>query len=89
MKTGIAPSSCEAVRGIISPIIVLEEEGGEQVQLFRLRPKFYRKTEQVAELLGVRWSDEAVIVKRFSGALRWYLGLLRKTPRLDVPGASV
>ncbi|MCI5121134.1 MAG: hypothetical protein D3908_08100 [Candidatus Electrothrix sp. AUS4] len=77
------------MRGIISPIIVLEEEGGEQVQLFRLRPKFYRKTEQVAELLGVRWSDEAVIVKRFSGAVRWALGLLRKTPRLDVPGASV
>ncbi|XCN73215.1 MAG: hypothetical protein Q3M24_00170 [Candidatus Electrothrix aestuarii] len=89
VKTGVESSSCEVFRGIISPIIVLEEEGGEQVQLFRIRPKFYRNTEQVAELLGVRWSDEAVIVKCFSGAVRWYLGLLRKTPRLDVPGASV
>ncbi|WP_339136948.1 MAG: hypothetical protein WGN25_03330 [Candidatus Electrothrix sp. GW3-4] len=87
VKTGIEPSSCEVIRGIISPIIVLEEEGGEQIQLFRIRPRFYRDTQQVAELLGVRWSDEAVVSKRFSGAVRWYLGLLRKAPRLDVPGA--
>ncbi|MCI5137298.1 MAG: hypothetical protein D3922_02515 [Candidatus Electrothrix sp. AR1] len=86
VNTGIAPSACELIRGIISPVIVLEQDDGERVQLVRIRPRFYRDTQEVAELLGVRWSDEAVIVKRFSGAVKWYLALLRKAPRLDVPG---
>ena len=77
------------IRGIISPVIVAEQDDGEQIQVFRVRPKFYRDTRQAAELLGIRWSDEAVIVRRFSGAVRWYLGLLRKAPRLNVPTGGV
>ena len=86
VNTGIEPSACELIRGIISPVIVLQQDDGDQVQLVRIRPKFYRDTQEVAELLGVRWSDEAVLIKRFSGAVQWYLALLRKAPRLDVPG---
>ncbi len=87
INTGIAPADCEVLRGILSPVLVVQEDGG-QVQLFRVRPKFYRDTQQVAELLGVKWIDEAVISKRFSGAVQWCLGILRKAPRLDIPGAS-
>ncbi|MCI5123583.1 MAG: hypothetical protein D3925_03680 [Candidatus Electrothrix sp. AR5] len=86
VSTGIEPSASELIRGIISPVIVLEQDDGEQVQLVRIRPRFYRDTQEVAELLGVRWSDEAVLIKRFSGAVQWYMGLLRKAPRLNVPG---
>ncbi|MCI5167672.1 MAG: hypothetical protein D3903_16670 [Candidatus Electrothrix sp. GM3_4] len=86
VNTGIEPSACELIRGIISPIIVLEQDDDEQVQLVRICPRFYRDTQEVAELLGVRWSDETVLIKRFSGAVKWYLALLRKAPRLDVPG---
>lgn len=88
INTGVAPSSCELIKGILSPVIVLEEHNGEQIQLCRIRPRFYRDTEQVAQLLKARWSDEAVIAKRFSTAVRWAMGLLRKAPRLDVPGRS-
>jgi hypothetical protein len=86
-NTGIAPADCEVLRGVLSPVLVVQEGGG-QVQLFRVRPKFYRESRQVAELLGVQWADEAVISKRFSGAVQWCLGILRKAPRMDVPGAS-
>lgn len=86
VNTGIEPSSCELIRGILSPIIVLQQDDGGQAQLVRIRPKFYRDTQEVAELLGVRWSDEAVLIKRFSGAVKWYLALLRKAPRVDISG---
>ncbi len=86
VNTGIEPSSCELIRGIISPVIVLQQDDGDQVQLVRIRPKFYRDTQGVADLLGVRWSDEAVLIKRFSGAVKWSMALLRKAPRLDISG---
>ncbi|MCW5201830.1 hypothetical protein VU12_02695 [Desulfobulbus sp. US4] len=86
VNTGIEPSTCELLRGIISPVIVLQQDDGDKIQLVRIRPRFYRDTQEVAELLKVRWSDEAVLIKRFSGAVQWYLALLRKAPRLDVPG---
>ncbi|MCI5223793.1 MAG: hypothetical protein D3924_14255 [Candidatus Electrothrix sp. AR4] len=85
VRTGIEASACEVIRGILSPIIVLKQDDSDQIQLFRIRPQFYRYTQEVAELLGVRWNDEAVIIKRFSGAVKWYMALLRKAPRLDVP----
>ncbi len=85
VSTGIEPSDCEVIRGILSPVIVLQQDDGDQVQLFRIRPQLYRHTQQVAKLLGVKWSDEAVIIKRFSGTVKWYMALLRKAPRLDVP----
>ncbi|MDU9049489.1 MAG: hypothetical protein Q3M30_11595 [Candidatus Electrothrix sp. Rat3] len=88
VNTGIEPSACELIRGIISPIIVLQQDDGDQVQLVRIRPKFYGNTQEVADLLGVRWSDEAVLIKRFSGAVKWSMALLRKAPRLDVPISS-
>uniref|UniRef100_UPI0040575802 hypothetical protein n=1 Tax=Candidatus Electrothrix sp. TaxID=2170559 RepID=UPI0040575802 len=88
INTGIVPADCEVLRGILSPVLVMQEDGS-QVQLFRVRPKFYRESQQVAELLGVKWTDEAVIVKRLSGAVQWCLGVLRKAPRLDVPSVSV
>jgi hypothetical protein len=87
INTGIAPANCEVIRGILSPVLVAEQDGA-QVQIFRVRPKFYRESQQVAQLLGVQWTDEAVISKRVSGAVQWFLGVLRKAPRLDVPGAS-
>lgn len=86
INTGIEPSSCELIRGIISPVIVLQQDDGDQIQLVRIRPKFYRDTQEVADLLGVRWSDEAVLIKRFSGIVKWSMALLRKAPRLDIPG---
>ena len=86
VNTGIEPSACELIRGILSPVIVLQQDDGDKIQLVRIRPRFYRDTQEVADLLGVRWSDEAVLIKRFSGAVQWYLALLRKAPRLDVPG---
>jgi hypothetical protein len=88
INTGILSADCEVIRGILSPVLVAQEDGG-QVQVFRVRPKFYRNSEQVAELLGVKWTDEAIIVKRFAGAVQWCLGILRKAPRLDVSGASM
>ncbi|MCI5209020.1 MAG: hypothetical protein D3910_09530, partial [Candidatus Electrothrix sp. ATG2] len=85
VNTGIAASECELISGIISPIIAMQHDDGEQMQLFRIRPRFYQQTQGVAELLGVGWNDESVIIKRFSGAVKWYMGVLRKAPRLDVP----
>ncbi len=85
VNTGIEPSGCELISGIISPIIVLKQDDGEQIQLCRIRPQLYQHTQQAAELLGVRLNDESVIIKRFSGAVKWYMALLRKSPRLDVP----
>ncbi|MCW5213070.1 hypothetical protein VU04_09190, partial [Desulfobulbus sp. TB] len=61
LYTGIKPLSCEVIRGVLSPVIVVEQNKKEQIQVFRIRPKFYRDTEQIAERLKVRWSDEAVI----------------------------
>ena len=86
--TGIKPLSCEVIRGILSPVIVVEHKQKEQIQIFRIRPKFYRDSQQVAELLKVRWSDKAVIMKRFSGAVRWFLTLLQRSPKLDIPTRS-
>ncbi|MCI5141150.1 MAG: hypothetical protein D3909_05370 [Candidatus Electrothrix sp. ATG1] len=85
VNTGIAASDCELISGIISPIIAMQQDDGEQMQLFRIRPRFYQQTQEAAELLGVGWNDESVIIKRFSGAVKWYMGALRKAPRLDVP----
>jgi len=88
ITTGIAPAECEVLRGILSPVLVTDKDGA-QIQLFRVRPKFYRANQEVAEVLGVQWTDEAIISKRVSGAVQWFLGVLRKAPRLDIPGASM
>ncbi|MCI5180399.1 MAG: hypothetical protein D3911_13940 [Candidatus Electrothrix sp. AW3_4] len=88
LYTGIKPLSCEVIRGILSPVIVVEHKKNEQIQIFRIRPKFYRDTEQIAERLKVRWNDDAVIIKRFSGAVKWFLALLQRSPKLDIPTRS-
>ena len=80
--TGISPSSCELVPGILSPVV---QRGN--VHVFRIRPAYHDHVEQVGRTLGMVVARETSLAGRVKDIFKWGVALLRTPTRIDVPSA--
>ncbi len=84
LNLGLHNTDCQLADTFLSPVFNRKSTNQKQeLQLFRIRPMYCAKYDDLAELLGVTQEKETSITEKFIDGFRWFLSLLTKSPRIE------